>query len=116
MATRERQAPSSFRRGDRLIIKKSFETRDDGRGGPRNLTKDEIGTVFMFYPPDYEGDAELCFRRDRDGAHIKIFNKDFHKLACLEEDGRGLVVSCLKCLVVSLCRPRERTRSKRTRA
>ena len=89
MATRGRQAPSSFRRGDRLIIKKSFETRDDGRGGPRNLTKDEIGTVFMFYPPDYEGDAELCFRRDRDGAHIKIVNKDFHKLACLEEDGRG---------------------------
>ena len=107
MAPRERQAPSSFRRGDRLIIKKSFETRDDGRGGPRNLTKDEIGTVFMFYPPDYEGDAELCFRRDRDGAQIMIYNKDFHKLACLEEGVvvswlkwlKCLVVSCLKCLV-----------------
>ena len=77
----------------------SFETRENGWGGPRNLTQDETGTVFMFYPPDYEGDAELCFRRDRDGAQIMIYNKDFHKLACLEEDGRGLVVSCLKCLV-----------------
>ena len=54
MATRGRQAPSSFRRGDRLIIKISFETQDDGRGGPRNLTKDEIGTVFIFYPKDYD--------------------------------------------------------------